>query len=200
MYMYPRPIARLIEELSKLPGIGPKTAQRLAFYLISGSSERVHGLAHALLEAKEKIVYCSVCFNYTDDDPCRICAAESRDPSLICVVEYPRDVVAVERTREYKGRYHVLHGAISPMEGIGPAQLRIRELIQRCTDETVKEVILATDPDPEGEATALYLARLLKPSGVRVTRMAHGMPVGGDLEYVDEVTLARALEGRRELN
>jgi recombination protein RecR len=200
MYMYPRPIARLIEELGKLPGIGPKTAQRLAFYLISSSAERVQGLAQALLDAKEKIVYCSTCFNFTDDDPCRICAAENRDPSLICVVEYPRDVVAVERTREYKGRYHVLHGAISPMEGIGPAQLRIRELMQRCTDETVQEVILATDPDPEGEATALYLARLLKPAGVRVTRMAHGMPVGGDLEYVDEVTLARALEGRREIN
>lgn len=199
MYTYARPIARLIEELSRLPGIGPKTAQRLAFHLVSGSLDRAQSLAQAIVAAKENTVYCSVCCNITDVDPCRLCTASSRDASLVCVVEKPRDVVAVERTREFRGRYHVLHGAISPMDGIGPAQLRVKELLARCQDEQVKEVILATDPDPEGEATALYLARLLKPLGVRATRMAHGMPVGGDLEYVDEVTLARALEGRREL-
>lgn len=199
MYTYAQPIARLIQELGKLPGIGPKTAQRLAFHIIGSSAERVHSLAQALVEAKEKTVYCSVCCNVTDVDPCRICSAPNRDPSVICVVEQPRDVVAVERTREFKGRYHVLHGAISPMEGIGPAQLRIKELVGRCQDERLQEIVIATDPDPEGEATALYLARLLKPAGMRVTRMAHGMPVGSDLEYVDEVTLARALEGRRDL-
>ncbi|MGI6081984.1 MAG: recombination mediator RecR [Limnochordia bacterium] len=199
MYTYARPIARLIEELGRLPGIGPKTAQRLAFHVVSGSVERARSLAQAIIEAKENTVYCSVCCNITDVDPCRVCTAPGRDPSMLCVVEEPRDVVAVERTREYKGRYHVLHGAISPMEGIGPAQLRIKELLARCQDGEVEEIVIATDPDPEGEATALYLARLLKPLGMRITRMAHGMPVGGDLEYVDEVTLARALEGRREL-
>ncbi len=199
MYPYPRPLARLVDEFTHLPGIGPKTAQRLAFYLISSPRERACALANAITDAKDKIVYCSVCCNITDVDPCRICTAENRDPSVISVVEEPRDVVAVERTREFRGRYHVLHGAISPMDGIGPAQLRINELLERCRDGQVKEIILATDPNPEGEATALYLARLLKPLGLRVTRMAHGMPVGGDLEYVDEVTLARALEGRRDL-
>ncbi|NLN18912.1 MAG: recombination protein RecR [Firmicutes bacterium] len=199
MYTYARPIARLIEELGRLPGIGPKTAQRLAFHVVSGSVERARSLAQAIIEAKENTVYCSVCCNITDVDPCRVCTAPDRDPSILCVVEQPRDVVAVERTHEFKGRYHVLHGAISPMEGIGPSQLRIKELLSRCKDGQVKEIVIATDPDPEGEATALYLARLLKPLGIRITRMAHGMPVGGDLEYVDEVTLARALEGRREL-
>lgn len=199
MYTYARPIARLIEELGKLPGIGPKTAQRLAFHIVGGTSEQARSLAQAIVEAKEKTVYCSVCCNITDVDPCRICTAQSRDAGLLCVVEQPRDVAAVERTREFKGRYHVLHGAISPMEGIGPSQLRVKELLARCHDDQIREVIIATDPDPEGEATALYLARLLKPLEVCVTRMAHGMPVGGDLEYVDEVTLARALEGRREL-
>ena len=199
MYTYARPIARLIEELGRLPGIGPKTAQRLAFHVVSGSVERARSLAQAIIEAKENTVYCSVRCNITDVDPCRVCTAPDRDPSILCVVEQPRDVVAVERTHEFKGRYHVLHGAISPMEGIGPSQLRIKELLSRCKDGQVKEIVIATDPDPEGEATALYLARLLKPLGIRITRMAHGMPVGGDLEYVDEVTLARALEGRREL-
>lgn len=199
MYAYARPIARLIEEFGRLPGVGPKTAQRLAFHVVSGSAEQARSLAQAIVEAKEKTVYCSVCCNITDVDPCRVCTAPGRDPSILCVVEQPRDVVAVERTREFKGRYHVLHGAISPMEGIGPAQLRVKELLVRCRDDQVKEIVIATDPDPEGEATALYLARLLKPLEIRVTRMAHGMPVGGDLEYVDEVTLARALEGRREL-
>lgn len=199
MYTFARPIARLIEELNRLPGIGPKTAQRLAFHLVSGSLERARSLAQAIVDAKEQTVYCSVCSNITDVDPCRICSAESRDTGVICVVEQPRDVVAVERTREFRGRYHVLHGAISPMEGVGPEQLRIKELLGRCQEQQVGEIVVATDPDPEGEATALYLARLLKPLGIRVTRMAHGMPVGSDLEYVDEVTLARALEGRREL-
>lgn len=199
MYPYPRPIARLIEELARLPGIGPKTAQRLAFHLISSPRERTNALASAIIDAKEKTVYCDICCNITDVNPCRICTADNRDDSVIAVVEEPKDVVAVERTREFHGRYHVLHGAISPMEGIGPAQLRIQELLKRCSDGRVKEIVVASDPNPEGEATALYLARLLKPLGLKVTRMAHGMPVGSDLEYVDEVTLARAMEGRREL-
>lgn len=198
MAQYAKPVARLVEELAKLPGIGPKTAQRLAFYIIGGTLEDAHNLAAAITEAKEKIGYCSQCFNLTDKDPCTICDSPSRDASMICVVEEPRDVVALERTREFKGLYHVLHGAISPMEGIGPGDLRIRELLQRL-NESVKEVVVATDPNVEGEATAMYLARMIKPLGVKVTRMAHGMPVGGDLEYVDEVTLTKAYEGRREL-
>ncbi len=198
MAQYAKPVARLVEELAKLPGIGPKTAQRLAFYIIGGTLEDAHNLAVAITEAKEKIGYCSQCFNLTDKDPCTICDSPSRDASMICVVEEPRDVVALERTREFKGLYHVLHGAISPMEGIGPGDLRIRELLQRL-NESVKEVVVATDPNVEGEATAMYLARMIKPLGVKVTRMAHGMPVGGDLEYVDEVTLTKAYEGRREL-
>ncbi len=199
MYPYPRPIARLIEELSRLPGIGPKTAQRLAFYLIGSPRERTSALASSIIDAKDKTVYCDICCNITDVNPCRICTADNRDNSVIAVVEEPKDVIAVERTREFHGKYHVLHGAISPMEGIGPAQLRIQELLKRCADGQVKEIVVASDPNPEGEATALYLARLLKPLGLKVTRMAHGMPVGSDLEYVDEVTLARAMEGRREL-
>lgn len=199
MVFYPKPMARLIEELTKLPGIGPKTAQRLAFYIVTGSSEDAHSLASAIVDAKEQIVYCSVCSNIADSDPCSICSSPGRDQSVICVVEEPQDVIAIERTKEYKGLYHVLHGALSPMDGIGPDKIRIRELLVRLQDDKVSEVIIATDPNAEGEATALYLARLLKPVGVRVTRMAHGMPVGGDLEYVDEVTLAKALEGRREL-
>jgi recombination protein RecR len=199
MYPYPRPIARLIEELSRLPGIGPKTAQRLAFHLIGSPRERTSALASAIIDAKDKTVYCDICCNITDVNPCRICTADNRDNSVIAVVEEPKDVIAVERTREFHGKYHVLHGAISPMEGIGPAQLRIQELLKRCADGQVKEIVVASDPNPEGEATALYLARLLKPLGLKVTRMAHGMPVGSDLEYVDEVTLARAMEGRREL-
>lgn len=199
MVFYPKPMARLIEELTKLPGIGPKTAQRLAFYIVTGDREDAHSLANAIVEAKEQIRYCSVCSNVTDSDPCQICSSNTRDRTTICVVEEPKDVIAMERTREYKGLYHVLHGAISPMDGIGPDAIRIKELLLRLKDETVSEVIVATDPNVEGEATAMYLARLLKPIGVKVTRMAHGMPVGGDLEYVDEVTLAKALQGRREL-
>lgn len=199
MAAYARPIARLIEELTKLPGIGPKTAQRLAFFILAMPWEEAKGLAQAIVDARERTRYCSICCDLTDTDPCRLCADPRRDASLLCVVEEPKDVVAIERTREYRGRYHVLHGAISPMDGIGPAQLRLKELLERLRDGQVREVILATDPNVEGEATAMYISRLIKPLGIRVTRMAHGMPVGSDLEYVDEVTLGKALEGRREL-
>ena len=197
---YARPIARLIEELSRLPGIGPKTAQRLAYHLVRRPPEEVRRLAAAIVEAREKTRLCSVCYNLTDDDPCRLCRPGSgRDGAVICVVEEPKDVVAMERTREFKGVYHVLHGAISPLDGVGPDQLRVKELLARIASGEVREVILATDPNVEGESTAMYLARLIKPLGVRVTRMAHGMPVGSDLEYLDELTLTRALEGRREV-
>jgi len=199
MRHYAKPIARLVDELNKLPGIGPKTAQRLAYYIVTAPKQEAHNLARAIVEAREQTIYCSVCYTLTDVDPCPICTDGSRDKTVICVVEEPKDVLALERTREYKGLYHVLHGAISPMEGVGPQDLKIQELLARLHQGTVKEVILATDPNIEGEATAMYLARLLKPLGVKVTRMAHGMPVGGDLEYVDEVTLVKALEGRREL-
>lgn len=196
----PRPLARLVEELTRLPGIGPKTAQRLAFHIVDQSQERVSALATAILEAREQIRTCSICCDLTDVDPCRLCTDPQRDPALLCVVEGPRDVVALERTREYRGRYHVLHGAISPLDGVGPGDLRIKELLDRLRSGEVEEVILATDPDPEGEATAMYLSRLLKPLAVRVTRVARGMPVGGSLEYMDEVTLAKAMEGRREVS
>lgn len=192
-------MARLIDQLSRLPSIGPKTAQRLAYFIVTGSEENARQLADAIIEAKETIGTCSVCMNLTDVDPCTLCRDERRDRSQICVVEEPRHVLALERTREYRGLYHVLHGAISPMDGVGPDDLRVKELLARFQDGEVREVILATDPNIEGEATAMYLARLLKPLGVRVTRMAHGMPVGGDLEYVDEVTLTKSLEGRREI-
>jgi len=198
MSYYPRPMGRLIGELSKLPGIGPKTAQRLAFYILSMSKENVRELSDALIEAKEKINYCSVCNNLTEADLCNYCSSTERDRSLICVVESPKDVIAMERTGEFRGLYHVLHGAISPMNGIGPDEIRLKNLIPRL-QEGVKEVIVATDPDTEGDVTAMYIARLLKPLGVKVTRIAHGLPVGGDLEYADEVTLSRALEGRREI-
>ncbi|MGE5577679.1 MAG: recombination mediator RecR [Syntrophothermus sp.] len=196
---YAAPVARLIGELTKLPGIGPKTAQRLAFHIIRTSREDAQNLSEAIVEVKDKIIYCSTCFNITDQDPCRLCSDPSRDRSVICVVEEPKDVVALERTRDFKGMYHVLQGAISPMEGVGPDDIRLKELLPRLQDGLVKEVILATDPNVEGEATAMYVARLVKPLGVKVTRIAHGLPVGGDLEYVDEVTLSRALEGRREM-
>lgn len=190
-------VARLIEELTKLPGIGPKSAQRLAFYLLRAPREQSEALADAIRHMKETVVFCSVCWNITDEDPCRICRNPGRDRSVICVVEEPLDVLALERTREYKGLYHVLHGALSPIEGVGPEQLRIRELLQRLADRTVTEVILATNPSVEGDATAAFLARQLQPFGLRVTRIARGLPMGGDLEYADEVTLANALEGRR---
>lgn len=199
MVAFARPIARLIEELAKLPGIGPKTAQRLALHIVGAPVEDARALSEAVILAKEQIRYCSVCCNLTDVDPCRICAHPNRDRSLLCVVEEPRDVIAMERTREFKGYYHVLQGAISPMDGIGPGDLTMEELLHRLRGDEVKEIIIATDPNPEGEATALYLARLIKPLGIRVTRIAHGMPVGGDLEYIDEVTLTKALEGRREM-
>lgn len=192
------PVARLIDELAKLPGIGPKTASRLAYYLLRGSREEAIALAESILEVKERIRLCSVCFNMTEHDPCAICADSSRDRS-ICVVEEPLDVVALERTSQFKGRYHVLHGAISPVEGIGPEKLKIAELISRVERDSPEEVILATNLDLPGEATATYLHRLLIPLGINVTRPASGLPVGGDLEYADEVTLGRALAGRRTL-
>ncbi len=198
MLYYAEPVARLIEELGKLPGIGPKTAQRLAFYLLNKEPGEARELAQAIVQAREKIRYCSVCSNLTDQDSCQICRDDSRNRSVICVVEEPRDVVAIEKTREYKGLYHVLQGAISPMEGIGPDELKIKELLARL-QANVQEIIIATNPNIEGEATAMYLARLIKPLGVKVTRIAHGLPVGGDLEYADEVTLSKAFEGRREI-
>ncbi|GAB6932005.1 MAG TPA: recombination mediator RecR [Calditerricola sp.] len=197
--VYPEPIAKLIEGLMKLPGIGPKTAGRLAFYVLSMDEEDVLDLAKALVNAKRQLRHCSVCQNITDVDPCRICRDPKRDRSVICVVQDPKDVVAMEKTHEFHGLYHVLHGALSPMDGVGPDDLRIAELLERLKTEPVQEVILATNPTIEGEATAMYLARLIKPAGIRVTRIAHGLPVGGDLEYADEVTLTKALEGRREL-
>ena len=193
------PVARLIEEFNKLPGIGPKSAQRITYFLLRSSIEQARELAAAIVEVKERIRYCSVCFNITDEDPCSICSNDTRDRTKICVVEEPLDVLAIERTRGFKGLYHVLHGAISPMEGVGPDDLRTRELLSRLKTEPCQEVILATNPNLEGEATAMYLRGLLVPLGVRVTRIARGLPVGGDLEYADEVTLTRAFEGRQEL-
>ncbi len=193
------PLARLIEALSKLPTIGPKTAQRLAYHILRLPPADADGLAQAILEARREMRYCSICWNLTDVDPCAICSNPQRSGSVIVVVEDPRDVVAMERTREVRGKYHVLHGAISPLDGVGPDDLKISALLARVRTGEVKEVIVATNPRAEGEATALYLAKVLKPLGVRVTRIAHGVPVGADLEYADEVTLARALEGRREL-
>nr|3VE5_A Chain A, Recombination protein recR [Caldanaerobacter subterraneus subsp. tengcongensis MB4]3VE5_D Chain D, Recombination protein recR [Caldanaerobacter subterraneus subsp. tengcongensis MB4] len=181
------------------PGIGPKTAQRLAFFIINMPLDEVRSLSQAIIEAKEKLRYCKICFNITDKEVCDICSDENRDHSTICVVSHPMDVVAMEKVKEYKGVYHVLHGVISPIEGVGPEDIRIKELLERVRDGSVKEVILATNPDIEGEATAMYIAKLLKPFGVKVTRIAHGIPVGGDLEYTDVVTLSKALEGRREV-
>ncbi|MDO5331113.1 MAG: recombination mediator RecR [Bacillota bacterium] len=199
MKYYAKPLNRLISELSKLPGIGGKTAQRLAFHILSLSESEAGELASAIYDAKKSMHYCSVCGNLTDKDTCDICSDTSRDKSTICVVESPRDVLAMERVREYSGLYHVLNGAISPMEGIGPEDINLRSLIVRLQTEDVKEIILATNPTIEGEATAMYIAKLVKPAGIKVTRIAHGLPVGGDLEYADEVTLQKAMEGRREL-
>ncbi len=196
---YPDPLARLIDELSKMPTVGPKTAQRLAFHILRLPPEEAQALAEAILDVKAKMRHCSTCFTITDVDPCAICADPARNGAVLCVVEDPRDVIALERTREFRGRYHVLHGAISPLDGVGPDDLKIPQLLTRVQAGGVAEVIVATNPRVEGEATAIYLARALKPLGVRVTRIAHGLPVGGDLEYADEVTLARALEGRRDL-
>lgn len=199
MAHYPEPVARLIDALQRLPGIGPKTAQRLTFFLLKRPADEVRELSEALMAVKERIVYCRVCFNVTDEDPCRICADPARETGLICIVEEPNDLLAMERTGEFRGRYHVLLGALSPLDGIGPEDLKIRELLARLDAGGTAEVILATNPNVEGEATALYLAKLLRPLGVRVTRIARGLPVGGDLEYADQVTLSKALEGRREI-
>jgi recombination protein RecR len=194
------PIANVIEAFSRLPGIGPKTASRLAFYLLRAPEDEVLALSDAIRELKERTIFCGRCFNIAESNPCAICASEERDRSILCVVEEPSDVLAIERTREYGGLYHVLHGAISPMDGVGPEQLKVAELLARLQVEPVREVLLATNPNLEGEATAMYLARLLGPMGMRVTRLAHGLPVGGDLEYADEVTLGRSLAGRREMS
>jgi len=194
------PVVRLIEELHKLPGVGPKSAQRLTYYLLRAPQEEAKALAEAILEVKEKITFCSICQNVTDRDPCLICTNSERDASLICVVEEPLDILALERTRSYNGLYHVLHGVISPMDGVGPEHLKVEELLERLKGGSVQEVILATNPNLEGEATAMYLGRLLRPLGVRVTRLARGLPSGADLEYADDLTLTRALEGRQEVS
>ena len=199
MKQYPKPLAKLINELSKLPGIGNKSAQRLAFHILALEDREAQQLAEAITYAKREMKYCSVCGNLTDEDPCAICSDPSRRRDVICVVENPRDVMAMERIKEINGLYHVLHGVISPMEGIGPEDINLKSLIQRLQVNDVKELIIATNPNIEGEATAMYIARLIKPAGIKVTRIAHGIPVGGDLEYADEVTLLKSLEGRREL-
>lgn len=199
MKQYAKPLSRLINELSKLPGIGGKTAQRLAFHILSMDESQVEALAGSMVNAKKEMRYCSVCGNLTDQDPCSICSDEARDRSTICVVENPKDVMAMEKIREYNGLYHVLHGVISPMDGIGPEEINLKSLIVRLRDNDVSELIIATNPNIEGEATAMYIARLVKPSGIKVTRIAHGIPVGGDLEYTDEITLLKAMEGRKDL-
>jgi recombination protein RecR len=193
------PVARLIEEFHKLPGIGPKSAQRLTYYLLRVPADEARALAQAILEVKEKTVLCSVCQNIADSDPCAICSNAERDHSAICVVEEPLDILALERAGAYRGLYHVLHGVISPMDGVGPEDLKVQELLSRLRSGDVREVIMATNPNLEGEATAMYIARLISPLGVKVTRLARGLPVGADLEYADNVTLARALEGRQEV-
>ena len=199
MAQYAKPLANLIRELSKLPGIGGKSAQRLAFHILSMDDREAEVLANSITRAKSSMRYCSVCGNLTESDPCEICSDEKRDRTVICVVEQARDVAAMERMKEYNGLYHVLNGAISPMDGIGPEDINLKQLIIRLQQDDIREVILATNPTIEGEATAMYAARLIQPSGIKVTRIAHGIPVGGDLEYTDEVTLSKAMEGRREL-
>ena len=195
---YIPPLAKLIDAFASLPGVGKRSAARMAFHVLKMSEKEASGLASAITDAKKSIKYCSICCNLTDTDPCEVCQSEKRNKSVICVVENPRDVIALENTHEYKGLYHVLHGVISPMDGMGPEDIRIKELLPRIS-QGVTEVIVATNPTIEGEATAIYLSKLLKPLGVKITRIAHGLPVGGDLEYADEVTLARAMEGRREI-
>lgn len=199
MALFAKPIERLIRELSKFPGVGAKTATRLAFYILRSSGEDAKSLAEAILTVKEKIRLCSECFNITDIDPCLLCRDERRTKDLICVVEEPQDVAAIEKTAEYKGLYHVLHGVLSPLDGVGPDDLNLKSLVERVLDNDVKEVIVATNPKVEGETTALYISRLLKPFAVKVTRLAQGLPMGGELEYFDEATVARAIEGRREI-
>lgn len=199
MNYYSAPIESLIEAFAKLPGVGKKTAQRLAFHVLDMDEPEVEKLSEAIIIAKRSIRYCKFCTNITDREVCSICSDSHRDPSIICVTEDPRDVVAMEKTKEYKGLYHVLHGAISPLEGIGPEEIKIKELLIRLQSGETKEIILATNPNIEGEATAMYLSKLIKPMGIKVSRIAHGIPVGGDLEYIDEVTLSKAMEGRREI-
>ena len=199
MMLYAAPIARLLEELEKLPGIGPKSAQRLAYHILRAEDASAAALAESILEVKQTIRFCSRCFNFAEGELCEVCADPERDASFMCVVEEPRDLVAIERTGEFRGVYHVLQGAISPIDGIGPEQIRVRELLDRAGGGEVTEIVVATNPNVEGETTALYVARMLQPLGVRVTRIASGLPVGGDLEYADEVTLGRALEARREM-
>ncbi len=198
--MYEGAVQDLIDELGQLPGVGPKSAQRIAFHLLAADPVDVRRLVHALTEVQSKVRFCRICANVSEQDECRVCRDPRRDLSVICVVEEPKDVVAIERTREFRGRYHVLGGAISPIEGVGPDDLRVRELMLRLQDGSVTELILATDPNLEGEATATYLARMFGPMGLRITRLASGLPVGGDLEYADEVTLGRAFEGRRQVD
>ena len=199
MSIYTPALQKLIDELGKLPGVGPKSAQRIAFHLIKLPEQDALSLANAIQEAKQKVRFCETCFNMSDEAICEICSDTQRDSSLVCVVEEPRDIVALERTREYKGLYHVLQGAINPIDGIGPEQLKIRELLERLKGNTLQEVMLCTNPNIEGEATAMYLAKLIEPLGIQVSRIASGLPVGGDLEYADELTLGRALEGRRKI-
>jgi recombination protein RecR len=199
MAVYALPVQELIDELGRLPGVGPKSAQRIAFYLLKLPRDDALRLARSITEVKDRVAFCARCFNIAEGDECMICADPKRDDTLLCIVEEPRDIVAVEKTGEYRGRYHVLQGAISPIEGIGPDQLRVKELLERLGREQIDEVILCTNPNIEGEATAMYLSRLLQPLGLKVTRIASGLPVGGDLEYADELTLGRALEGRREV-
>ncbi len=197
--MHPEPLARLIDQLQRLPGIGAKSAQRLAFYILRSTREDADRLCDAVRDVKERVTYCSVCNNITDTDPCAFCTDDARDRSVICVVEEPQNVAAIEKTREFRGIYHVLMGALSPLSGVGPDDLKIRGLLTRVADGSVQEVVLATNPNVEGEATALYLARLLKPLGVRVTRIATGIPVGSDIEYADEITMSKAMLGRRDV-
>ncbi|GAA1118314.1 MULTISPECIES: recombination mediator RecR [Arthrobacter] len=198
--MYEGAVQELIDELGRLPGVGPKSAQRLAFYILEGDGEDIKRLVNAIVTVKERVKFCTVCGNVAEQETCGICRDPRRDPTAICVVEESKDVIAVERTRSFRGRYHVLGGAINPIAGIGPDQLRIRELLSRLSDDKIEEIIIATDPNLEGEATATYLARMLKTIGIKVTRLASGLPVGGDLEYADEVTLGRAFEGRRTVS
>ncbi len=197
--MYALPIAQLIEEFAKLPGIGKRTAERLAFYILKQPKGQVENFANALLAAKEKITFCPICQCLTDRVPCDICNSTKRDQGVVCVVENPKDILAMEKTKEFSGVYHVLHGVISPMDGIGPDDIRIKELLHRADKQAIREIIMATNPTIEGEATAMYISKLFKPLGIKVTRIAHGLPVGGELEYADEVTITRALEGRQEL-
>jgi recombination protein RecR len=200
MAVYAAPVQELIDELGRLPGVGPKSAQRIAFYLLKLPRDDALRLARSITEVKDRVSFCTRCFNIAEGDECMICTDTKRDTTVLCIVEEPRDIVAVEKTGEFRGRYHVLQGAISPIEGIGPDQLKVKELLERLDAESIEEVILCTNPNIEGEATAMYLSRLLQPLGVKTTRIASGLPVGGDLEYADELTLGRALEGRREVS